>query len=206
MTEQTKNDKANVSLGKPCAIGGVYYAPLGTPLPKDAKTPLAEDYKCLGYISEDGLTNSTDTDTTEVKEWGGGTVLKEISSYSETYQFAMLEIKADSMKLRYGADNVTESAGSLHILHGMPKDEHYVVVFEIMLTGNRKKRLVLPDASVTEYDDITYSAGDPITYSVTLSANPSKLIGGKTVDDYIDAVATPVAGSVNSAGAESHLG
>ena len=206
MTEQTKNDKSNVSLGKPCAIGGVYYAPLGTALPTDAKTPLAEAYKCLGFISEDGLTNSTDTDTTEVKEWGGGTVLKEISSYSETYQFAMLEIKADSMKLRYGADNVTESAGSLHILHGMPKDEHYVVVFEIMLTGNRKKRLVLPDASVTEYDDITYSAGDPITYSVTLSANPSKLIGGKTVDDYIDAVATPVAGSVNSAGAESHLG
>lgn len=204
MTEQTKNDKSNVSLGKPCAIGGVYYAPLGTALPKDATTPLAEAYKCIGYISEDGLTNSTDTDTTEVKEWGGATVLKEISSYSETYQFAMLEIKADSMKLRYGADNVTDTAGKLHILHGMPKDEHYVVVFEIMLTGNRKQRLVLPDASVVEYDDITYSAGDPITYSVTLSANPSKLIGGKTVDDYVESLPAPVAGTVNSASVESH--
>lgn len=200
MTEQTKNDKSNVSLGKPCAIGGVYYAPLGTALPKDATTPLAEAYKCIGYISEDGLTNSTDTDTTEVKEWGGATVLKEISSYSETYQFAMLEIKADSMKLRYGNDNVTDTAGKLHILHGMPKDEHYVVVFEIMLTGNRKQRLVLPDASVVEYDDITYSAGDPITYSVTLSANPSKLIGGKTVDDYVEPM------SASASGAESHLG
>lgn len=204
MTEQTKNDKSNVSLGKPCAIGGVYYAPLGTALPKDATTPLAEAYKCIGYISEDGLTNSTDTDTTEVKEWGGATVLKEISSYSETYQFAMLEIKADSMKLRYGANNVTDAAGKLHILHGMPKDEHYVVVFEIMLTGNRKQRLVLPDASVVEYDDITYSAGDPITYSVTLSANPSKLIGGKTVDDYVEPLPTPVAGTVNSASVENH--
>lgn len=193
MTEQTKNDKSNVSLGKPCAIGGVFYAPLGTALPTDAKTPLAETYKCLGFISDDGLTNSTDTDTTQVKEWGGGTVLKEIASYSETFQFAMLEIKADSMKLRYGSDSVTDTAGSLRILHGMPKDEHYVVVFEIMLTGNRKKRLVLPDASVTEYDDITYSAGDPITYSVTLSANPSKLIGGKTVDEYIEPVTSAVA-------------
>lgn len=193
MTEQTKNDKSNVSLGKPWATGAVYYAPLGTELPKDAKTPLAEAYKCLGFISEDGVTNSTDTDTTEVKEWGGATVLKEISSYSETYQFAMLEIKADSMKLRYGADNVTDTGGALHILHGMPKDEHYVVVFEIMLTGNRKQRLILPDASVVEYDDITYSAGDPITYSVTLSANPSKLIGGKTVDDYVETVTSAVA-------------
>lgn len=200
MTEQTKNDKSNVSLGKPCAIGGVYYAPLGTALPTDAKTPLAEAYKCLGFISEDGLTNSTDTDTTEVKEWGGSTVLKEISSYSETYQFAMLEIKADSMKLRYGAGNVTGSDGSLHILHGMPKDEHYVVVFEIMLTGNRKQRLILPDASVVEYDDITYSAGGPITYSVTLSANPSKLIGGKTVDDYVEPM------PASASGTESHLG
>lgn len=193
MTEQTKNDKANVSLGKPCAIGGVYYAPLGTALPTDAATALPEAYKCLGFISEDGLSNSTDTDTTEVKEWGGGTVLKEISSYSETFQFAMLEIKADSMKLRYGSDSVTDTGGKLHILHGMPKDEHYVVVFEIMLTGNRKKRLVLPDASVVDYDDITYSSGDPITYSVTLSANPSKLIGGKTVDEYIEPVTSPVA-------------
>lgn len=193
MTEQTKNDKANVSLGKPCAIGGVYYAPLGTALPTDATTALPEAYKCLGFISEDGLSNSTDTDTTEVKEWGGGTVLKEIASYSETFQFAMLEIKADSMKLRYGSDSVTDTGGKLHILHGMPKDEHYVVVFEIMLTGNRKKRLVLPDASVVDYDDITYSAGDPITYSVTLSANPSKLIGGKTVDEYIEPVTSAVA-------------
>lgn len=193
MTEQTKNDKSNVSLGKPCAIGGVFYAPLGTALPTDAKTPLTEDYKCLGYISEDGLTNGTNTDTTEVKEWSGATVLKEISSYSETYKFAMLELKADSMKLRYGSDSVTDTGGKLHILHGMPKDEHYVVVFEIMLTGNRKQRLVLPDASVVEYDDITYSAGDPITYSVTLSANPSKLIGGKTVDDYVESIASTVA-------------
>lgn len=193
MTEQTKNDKANVSLGKPCAIGGVYYAPLGTALPTDAATALPEAYKCLGFISEDGLSNSADTDTTEVKEWGGGTVLKEIASYSETFQFAMLEIKADSMKLRYGSDSVTDTGGKLHILHGMPKDEHYVVVFEIMLTGNRKKRLVLPDASVVDYDDITYSSGDPITYSVTLSANPSKLIGGKTVDEYIEPVTSAVA-------------
>lgn len=183
------NDKNNASLGKPWATGGVYYAPLGTELPTDAVTALPETYKCLGYISEDGLTNSTDTDTTEVKEWGGGTILKEIASYSETYQFAMLEIKADSMKLRYGADNVTDTAGKLHILHGMPKDEHYVVVFEIMLTGNRKKRLVLPDASVTEYDDITYSASDPITYSVTLAANPSKQIDGKTVKEFVEPVA-----------------
>lgn len=203
MTEQTKNDKSNVSLGKPWTTGGVFYAPLGTTLPTDAVTALPETYKCLGFVSEDGLTNSTDTETTEVKEWGGGTVLKEIASYSETYQFTMLEIKADSMKLRYGSDSVTDNGGKLHILHGMPKDEHYVVVFEIMLTGNRKKRLVLPDASVTEYDDITYSASDPITYSVTLSANPSKLIGGKTVDEYVEPLPAS-SGSVNSDGVEAH--
>ena len=39
---------------------------------------------------------------------------------------------------------------------------------------------------------------------MTLSANPSKLIGGKTVDDYVEPLPTPVAGTVNSASVESH--
>ena len=58
------------------------------------------------------------------------------------------------------------------------------------MTGNRVKRIVVADGTITEFDDTTYSAGDAIGYGVTMSANPSDLINGSTSVEYIANVAT----------------
>ena len=50
------NDASNVSVGKPLASGAIFVAPSGTTAPTDAKTALAATFKCVGYISEDGVT------------------------------------------------------------------------------------------------------------------------------------------------------
>lgn len=186
----TTNNKQNVSLGKPMASGCVYWAPAGTALPTDATTALAAEYKGPGYISEDGITQSTDTDTTDVNDMGGDKVINKISSYAETWQFAMLELNEQSMKLRVGADNVTATGDKMTVKHKMPTGESIVLVFEILLTGNKVKRIVVPDATINEYGDTQYSAGDAIMYDVTYAANPSDLIGGATSVEYI----APIAG------------
>ena len=51
-------NSANVTAGKPKITGAVYRAPLGTTLPTDATTDLAEAFKNMGYGSEDGLVNN----------------------------------------------------------------------------------------------------------------------------------------------------
>ena len=58
MAETNHNNKKNVSLGKPKKTGCLYYAPAGTALPTDATTALPAAYTCVGYLSEDGVTNA----------------------------------------------------------------------------------------------------------------------------------------------------
>ena len=190
MAETNHNNKKNVSLGKPKKTGCLYYAPAGTALPTDATTALPTAYTCVGYLSEDGVTNATDTDTTDINDMGGIKVLSEISGYGETWQFNMIETNEASLKLRFGTTNVTGTGDKLTVYHAMPAGESLVLVFEIAMTGNRVKRIVVADATITEFDDTTYSAGDAIGYGVTMSANPSDLINGATSVEYIANVTT----------------
>ena len=171
MAETNHNNKKNVSLGKPKKTGCLYYAPAGTAPPTDATTALPATYTCVGYLSEDGVTNATDTDTTDINEMGGIKVLSEISGYGETWQFNMIETNEASLKLRFGTANVTGTADKLTVYHAIPSGESLVLVFEIAMTGNRVKRIVVADGTITEFDDTTYSAGDAIGYGVTMSAN-----------------------------------
>lgn len=184
MADSTTNDSTMVSLGKFKVGGYAYWAPAGTTLPTDSTTALPAAFKLLGYLSEDGLTIKTDTDTTEVKDANGTTVLKVISSFSESYQFAMLEVlRAEAAKLRYNTDAVTGTDKSMTIKHQMPSDEDFVLVFEIAMSGDIKDRLVIGNATRAEFDDRQVHAGDAQVYDITVSAND--MGNGVTAIEYI---------------------
>lgn len=184
MADSTTNDSTMVSLGKFKVGGYAYWAPAGTALPTDATTALPAAFKLLGYLSEDGLTITTDTDTTEVKDANGQTVMKVITSYAESYQFAMLEVlRAEAAKLRYNEDAVTGSDKSMTIKHQMPSDNGFVLVFEIAMTGNVKDRLVIGNGTRAEFGDRQVHAGNAQVYDVTVSAND--MGNGVTAIEYI---------------------
>lgn len=168
------NNQANVSVGKPSASGGVWVAPYGTALPTDATTALAEDFKALGYISEDGLVNTVETDTEDIKAWGGDTVLKPQTSWTETYVFKPIETNEDVLKLVYGSANVTvtELSGDIKVLHNSKSRGKNVIVFEILLSGDKVKRIVCPNAEVTEVGEISYVDGEAVGYEITVTALP----------------------------------
>ena len=184
MAGSTTNDSTMVSLGKFKVGGYAYWAPSGTALPTNSSTPLAAAFKLLGYLSEDGLTNTTDTDTTEIKDANGATVMKVITSYTESYQFALLEVlRVEAAKMRYNSDAVTGTDKSMTIKHQMPSDEDFVLVFEIAMTGNVKDRLVIGNGTRAEFGDRQVHAGDAQVYDVTVSAND--MGNGVTAIEYI---------------------
>lgn len=202
MADSTTNDSTMVSLGKFKVGGYAYWAPAGTTPPTNATTALPAAFKLLGYLSEDGLTIKTDTGTTEVKDANGTTVMKVITSYAESYQFAMLEVlRAEAAKLRYNTDAVNGSDRKMTIKHQMPSGEVFVLVFEIAMTGDVKDRLVIGNATRAEFGDRQVHAGDVQVYDVTVSAND--MGNGVTAIEYIGVTAVV---SESSAVTEALLG
>ena len=181
----------DVAVGKANPAGVLYWAPLGTPLPTDPTTPLNSAFKPVGLLNEDGLTNAADMDKTEVADMDGNTVLTIVSSYKETMQFVMLETNENSLKMRYGTENVSTTGNITKV------DQRLVLVADILMAGNDKRqRKIMPDATLGEVGDVQYHSSDAITYDVTYSLNKSDLIDGATMRDYIAPITTAAAAAV----------
>lgn len=134
---------ANVSAGKPMASGGVYYAPLGTPVPTDATTPLA-GFTALGYVSKDGLQSTNEASIEQIKAWGGDVVAAIQSEHTRSFEFTLLEVfSAAVSKFVFGEDNVTGEDGNLAILEKGEQLDQCVLVFD-MKYGKKRMRIVTP--------------------------------------------------------------
>lgn len=183
-----ENNSANVSFGKPKATGAIFVAPAGTPVPTDATTVLPAAFKNLGYVSEDGLVNGTETDTESVNDWSGDMVLEDQTSFSESFAFALIETNIETLKFYYGPDKVTEAAGVITIKQNSKTLPESVLVVELVLTGGRVKRIVVPRGKIADRsNEITYANGEPISYPINLRALPDS--AGNTHTEYIAVVA-----------------
>lgn len=183
------NDATNVSFGKPKATGAVFVAPLGTTLPTDATTALDAAFLPMGYISDDGLVNSVSTDVETVNAWGGDTVLVGQTNFGETFTVNLLETNVNALKTYYGEDNVTVSGSNITVNQNSAQLPGCSVVFELVLTGGRVKRIVVPNAQIADRSgDITYTDGDAIAYPAVFQALPDS--NGNTHTEYIAVVSS----------------
>lgn len=180
------NIASNVSFGKPKATGAVFVAPLGTALPTTATAALNAAFKNLGYVSEDGLVNSVETDTETVNAWGGEKVLEGQTSFAEMFNFNLIETNEDALKLYYGAANVIVDgvSGAITVKVNNTLLPAISLVFELVMTGGRIKRIVVPNAQMVDRSgEITYQDGEAITYPAMFTAYPDAT--GDTHREYI---------------------
>lgn len=177
---------SNVSTGKPKKGGAIFVAPLGTALPTDATTALAETYVEVGYASGDGITNTRSIESEEIKAWGGDIVLRPQTSVTDEWKFTLIEaLNENALKVVYGDDNVTGTLSEgITITSNSDEPTEHVIVID-MLLKNAVKRIVLPQAKVSEVGDITYTDSDAIGYETTLACTPDD--SGNTHYEYIKA-------------------
>lgn len=163
---------SNVTVGKPRVAGGIYRAPLGTALPTDAKTALNSAFVEMGYVSEDGVTNSLSPDVNIVKAWGGDVVYATDNGKTDTFAMTLIEtLKAAVLKAVHGSDNVTGTSAENGIAVTVNNDpaEEAIWVIDMIQRGGVLKRIVIPDGIITDIGDISYTDSDPSGFPITIT-------------------------------------
>lgn len=167
-------DASKVTASKPKVAGAIFNAPMGTTLPKDAVTELDGAFVALGYVSEDGLTNTNTPTCENVKAWGGDIVLSVQTEKPDQYKFKLIEaINEDVLKAVYGKENVSGTlAEGLSVKANSKEVESSCWVIETIFKGGVLKRIVIPDGKISALEDIVYKDNSPVGYGVTLTLTP----------------------------------
>lgn len=189
MPEATTNQTKNVSVGKGVKGGYFFSAPVGSTLPTDYKGELDPAFVFLGYISEDGIKNAIEDDSEEIPDMNGDAVGSLSSSRKETYVVTLLETKAATLREVHGQKNVTDEGGVIKAIHTSDERDHRAYVADLVLSGNRRQRVVIGDGAVTEVGEVTYASSEAIGREVTITAYMCEEIGGTSVD-YIQSTET----------------
>ncbi|MDN6706377.1 hypothetical protein [Corynebacterium glyciniphilum] len=125
----------------------------------------------VGFVSEDGVSESQERDTDKKKAWGGSTIKVVQNDFTRTYSFTLVEAaNIDVLRLVFGKDNVTTDEDGTIVVSGS-KDQlpHLTWVMEVLDDGN-KIRQVIPDAQITENGEIQWVHSEVIQFEVTLES------------------------------------
>jgi len=171
------NTATNVSTGKPNKSGAIFFAPLGTALPTDADATRDAAFVALGYVSEDGLTNDNSPESSQIKAWGGDTVLNMQTERPDSFQFTLIEVlNVDVLKAVYGNSNVVVDSQTGNITIKATADELNggSWIIDMIMRGGRKKRIVIPNGTISELGTITYKDDEAVGYQLTITDVPDE--------------------------------
>ena len=166
----------NVAVGKPdlAVSGGLLVAPLGTARPTSHTDAFNAAYVSAGYLSTDGVTESSERATEVIRAWGGDKVRTVQTEYGTTLSLTLIESRrAEALRLVFGDDNVVVAGGTVTVKRNSKVLPHRQFIIA-MLDGEESSHLDVGYGQVTEVGDITYVDGEAISYELTISCDPDE--------------------------------
>lgn len=162
--------------------GAVYVAPTGTTGPNYADDTLDAGFTDLGYVSADGIVETIDRSTEQIRSWQDGSLVREITSEG-TYsvELTFIETNQDVVELYYGA---SLASGSINI---DPRSSGGRQSFVIdVIDGTSIERTYISSGEITSVGERTLASGEAIGYTVTITAyaDASEVVATKLFTDF----------------------
>ncbi len=145
----------------------------GTPLPTDATTALNAAFKDVGTITDDGITDSTEQDSTDFYAWQGNVLVASLlGQFNKTFSFVCSETNGVTLALVYGGSTLTQQAWGVSIAEKPPvRDVRSWVIHGISDSG-KLQRIVIPNGQVGEKGETVWSSQELTTYQINVKALP----------------------------------
>jgi hypothetical protein len=155
------------------ATGEIYAMPTGTSGPTSAISSLsAWNSGMVGYIGEDGVTQTIATESTEIKAWQNADVVATVStSHKLTYQFPFLEMNDVTLPLYYGSADQSAETSAVQINITGVALPHKSWVIDV-INDTAKVRIYIPDGQITERGDTVYANSAATVMPVTITCYP----------------------------------
>lgn len=146
--------------------GAVYVAPTGTTAPTTSASTLDAAFADLGYVSADGITESIDRSTTQIRAWQNGSLVREVTSEG-TYSVSMTFIETNEavLELYYGT---TQTGGEFNIDPTSTGGRKSFVID--VVDGDAVERIYIPAGEITALGERTLASGEAVGYEVTITA------------------------------------
>jgi len=167
-------------------------APLGSTAPTAIDSVLASPWVDLGYVSEDGVTESNTVTTEKIRAWQRAAVVRTITTEGETiFAFTLIQTNEDTLSEYYGISSadIDTDEGSF-VTSATAERPHRSYVVDV-IDGDQLIRKYIPDGQITEVGDQVFQNGAAIGYEVTMTAYDNTALGG-SVKHFISAlIVTP---------------
>ena len=180
--------KEEIAFAKAKAAGAVYRDNAAHPvIPETALDELPSSAVALGYVGPEGIENNEDVSEEEFQDMNGDTVATIITSRKEVVSFTLLQTSPETLAAIYGDVNVTDTGTEIVVVRKATEQKLTPWYIELVLTGDRVLRKVIPAAKPKAGRTITYKKGKPIDYTLELTCMPDDN-GVTSLDYYAKAV------------------
>ena len=147
--------------------GAIYVGPTSSTAPTGATVTLT-GFTDLGYISSDGVTETRDRSTNQIRAWQNADLVREVvTEATATFQFVLLETNLKSLEAYYGS-SVDVADGSVEVNPSATGGKHSFVID--LVDGADAIRTYIPSGEILSVGDQVYQNGEPVGYDVTITA------------------------------------
>ncbi len=155
--------------------GGIWKAPTGTAVPSDGDpfAALNDAFTNLGYISDDGVTESFDDSSDDVIAWQNAVTVRSSTTQSTvSLEFMAIETKGFVLATFHRGSTITNVADGIWKLPVVPVVSDRAIWVLDAIDGTVYERSVIGAGEVVERGEVENLSGGAKGYPMTLRCYP----------------------------------